>query len=337
MSTASIFPYNFALLPTFFYVKRDHNVTPAATMQSEGGDFILPEYDAENMLRPDYTVMMVGARGSGKTIMMLYFLNILARVLDLAVAFMPTTDTQEQFAEHIQKCFIYPDYDEKELARIVDAQKFLTRRKPSRLADGSYVTPNNRRVAVILDDCMYDPKSGKGKTLRYLFMNGRHDNFFFMNAAQYVMDMNKSLRSQIDLVVAFPTEDESIITPLRENLLGCFRNDEQLKRMFQALHENEALVYDRRRANKKQPCLFFCKAKHPLPKFRVGNNIFWEMYYKHFVRSSSAHIDAHIQNRISSAKDNVVKAAEAGKAVTKIIRKKKQVAPMMAALPDLDE
>jgi len=302
----------------------------------EDGMWNLPEYDAENMLRPDYTVMMVGARGSGKTIMMLYFLKILARQLDMAVAFIPTTDTQREFEEHIQKCFIYPEYDEKELDRIVQAQRSLVQRKPKRLDDGSFETPNHRRIAVVLDDCMYDKKSGKGKTLRYLFMNGRHDNFFFMNAAQYVMDMDKALRSQIDLVVAFPVSEDSMIGPLRENLLGCFKTDAQLVRMFrEGLKENEALIFDRRRANKKQPALFYCKAEYPLPRFRVGCDLFWLWYYKYFVRRSSAHIDTMINNRIQAALDKPRQPDPAKPMATikRISRKDALSAPMIAALP----
>jgi len=299
------------------------------------GMWNLPEYDAETMLRPDYTVMMVGARGSGKTIMMLYFLKILARQLDLAVAFIPTMDTQREFEEHVQKCFIYPEYDEKELDRIVQAQRSLVQRKAKRMEDGTFQTPNHRRIAIVLDDCMYDKKSGKGKTLRYLFMNGRHDNFFFMNAAQYVMDMDKALRSQIDLVVAFPVSEDSMIGPLRENLLGCFQTDAQLVRMFrEGLKENEALVFDRRRANKKQQALFYCKAEFPLPRFRVGCDLFWMWYYKYFVRRSSAHIDTMINNRLQAALDKP-RAPDPSKTMAPIkrISKKQAAAPMIASLP----
>jgi hypothetical protein len=290
------------------------------------------------MLKPDYTVMLVGARGSGKTIMMLYLLKILARQVDMAVAFVPTTDTQEEFERHIQKCFVYPDYDEKELDRIVNAQRSLKQRKPKKMPDGSLQTPNHRRIAIVLDDCMYNKKSGKGNTLRYLFMNGRHDHFFFMNAVQYVMDMDKSLRSQIDLVVAFPVSEESMIKPLRENLLGCFSTDAQLQRMFkEGLRENEALVFDRRRANKKQTSLFYCKAEFPLPRFRVGCDLFWMWYYKHFVRRSAAHIDALINSRLQAALDKPKSSDPAKSApIQRISRKKKASSPPpphMASLP----
>jgi hypothetical protein len=268
------------------------------------GVWELPEYEPEAMLRPDYVVMMVGMRGSGKTVMMLYFLMILARQLDLAIGFMATQDTQDDFANHIQKCFLYSEFDDVQLTKIVDAQRALTQRKPKRLPDGTYEAPNHRRVGIILDDCMYEKKAGKGKTLRYLFMNGRHDNFFFMNGVQYVMDMDKSLRSQVDLVVAFPVQEDSQLKPLRENLLGCFNTDAQLDRMFKALQPNEALVFDRRKAAKKQTSLFFCKAKFPLPKFRVGCDLFWLWYYKYFVRKGSSHVEALIRARLQAATEN---------------------------------
>ena len=317
---------------------------PSAGMEDNNGIWKLAEYEPETMLRPDYTVMMVGARGSGKTVMMLYFLQILSKVLDVAIAFIPTVDTQHEFEKHIQKCFVYPDYSEEQLTKIVNAQRNLSKRKPKRLPDGKLEMPKPRKIGIILDDCMYDKKSGKGDTLRYLFMNGRHDDFFFMNAVQYVMDMSKALRSQIDLVVAFPATEECQITSLRENLLGCFKTDAQLSRMFkEGLHENEALVFDRRRANKKQTHLFYCKAKFPLPRFRVGCDLFWLWYYKHFVRKSFASVEAMILNKLQSAKNKTLANAPTDpKAVTTIHRvgklsakKKKEIPTKMAAsLPD---
>jgi hypothetical protein len=272
------------------------------------GTWELKEYEPETMLRYDSVVMMVGMRGSGKTIMMLYFLMILARQLDMAIGFMATQDTLKEFAEHVQAPFLYPEYDEEQLTKIVDAQRALTARKPRRLADGTYEVPNHRRVAIVLDDCMYEKKSGKGKTLRYLFMNGRHDNFFFMNGVQYVMDMDKSLRSQVDLVVAFPVQEDSHLKPLRENLLGCFSTDAQLSRMFASLQPNEALVFDRKLAAKKEPSLFFCKARYPLPRFRVGCDLFWLWYYKYFVRKGSSHVEALIRTRLQAALEKPVDA-----------------------------
>ena len=75
-------------------------------------------------------------------------------------------------------------------------------------------------------------------------MNGRHEKFFSLIGAQYVVDFPKSLRSQINLAIVFPEANAGFRDALRNNLLGTFDNDKQLQATFEQLKRFEALVVD---------------------------------------------------------------------------------------------
>ena len=311
----------------------------------------LLEYDPESQLKPTYTVVLFGARGTGKTVMMRYLLKAVSRKLDMAVAFIPTSDTRTEFEEHLPRCFVYPEFNLTAFQRILKAQHGLneiaddaaTRAK----SDGTSVPFRVRSVGIIMDDCMFDKKSTKSEEMRWLFMNGRHDKLFHMNAVQYIMDIGMDIRSNIDVVVAFPTSNPGLISRLRENLLTCFDKDEDLLQVFtHGIHEHEALVFDRRAYERKQPYLFYCKAEYPISPFRVGNDTFWELYYKHLVRRSSAMANAHILNTLQVARDKpdeITKRKGKFKPQPNIMRIPKAAAaaggrksgppPRMAALP----
>lgn len=271
-------------------------------MQEDEGIVQLHEFDPMSMLRHDSRILCVGQSGSGKTVMMQYLLYCLSKKIDLAVVFCPTRDTRQEYERSVPKCFVYPSYDKKQLARICNAQKKLSQRIGDAEARGSRHDPL-RRVAVVLDDCMFDKAEMSSKAMRYLMMNGRHDNFCFLNGVQYVVDFPKDLRSQIDVVIVFPESSPEYREPLRKNLLGIFHTDEQLVRTFnEGLRAHEALVFDSRAYREKRTCLFFCKAQYPLPRFRVGSDMFWRMYYKYFVRRSCAFIEEDIKNTLAIAK-----------------------------------
>lgn len=289
----------------------------------------LYEFNPMTMLRPDCTVLVVGQRGSGKTVFMLYLLQCLARQLDLCLAFVPTRDTREEYEKRLQRCFVYPSYDKRELERICQSQIVLSNRKAERMSDGSLNIPRLRRVGVVLDDCMFDKSEFNCAAMKYLLMNGRHDNFFFMNGVQYIMSFPKDLRSQIDLAIVFPEPNIEYREPLRKNLLGVFKSDEQLVRTFEeGIHAHEALVFDQRAFRAKKPCLFYCKAPHPIAHFRVGSDLFWGMYYRHYVKPSYEHIEAQIDNALSLAKTGAGTATEGAISSGKKIVRGKEVLPI---------
>jgi hypothetical protein len=254
----------------------------------DGFDTDLPQFDP-GTIRPDATVLVVGQRGIGKTKMMLYLLGHLAPVLDMCVCMCPSRDTREEYEQHIPKAYIYPGLDSERLDHITTTQRKIAETGQENLL----------RVGIILDDCAFDKKAFTTETMRYLLMNGRHEKFFFMNGVQYAVDFPKSLRQNIDIVVAFPEVNFEFRDPLRRNLLGIFKTDAQLVRAFNALEPYEALVFDQKAMRMKQPYLFYARATYPMPRFCVGKKWWWESYYRHLVREDASEKLREIQAAVA--------------------------------------
>ena len=262
----------------------------------------LEQFVPETMIRPDAKILVVGQSGTGKTVMMLHILHCMSKKLDACFAFCPTRDTREEYLKVLPKCFVGEAYNEEHLEQICEAQRTLHKRKPPKGPDGMPSEISLRRVGIVLDDCAFDKKVFDSKTMRYLMMNSRHENFFFCNGVQYIIDFPKDLRSQIQLVIVFPEPNIQYREPLRKNVLGIFSSDEQLVRTFdEGLREHEALVFDQVAYRAKRQCLFYCKAAFPTPSFLVGSKLFWRMYYRHMVRESIEHIEDHINSTLAAA------------------------------------
>lgn len=278
---------------------------PGITVNPDGSRTIqLHRYDPMTMLAPDATVLVVGERGSGKTRVMMHILYCMARKLDMCVVFCPTRDTREEFQQHVPRTFCYPKYTKEHLKRIYSAQNLLSEREQVRNeATGEVVAlPTLHRIGLVFDDSMHDKREMSGGAMREVLMNGRHDNFFYLNGVQYVMDMSKDLRSQIDVVIAFPQPNLSYREPLRENVLGIFHTDEELVAAFSSLKARECLVFDQRAYRDKRQCLFRMKAKVPLPDFIVGSKAFWAMHYRWMRRRSGKHVEDVVNKRLALAK-----------------------------------
>ena len=268
----------------------------------------LDEYDPVEMLKPTYTVMLFGPRGSGKSTMQTYLMYCMRNKLHFAAAFTPTADTRRHFEEYLPKSLVFPEFDLEAFKRILKSQHEISDLAEASISKAKAGVCSNpielRNFGVIMDDCMFDKKACKSTEMRWMFMNGRHENFFHMNCIQYLMDIGPDIRANIDVVIAFPTQSPAMLERLRENLLTCFNTNEELAAVFNSLEPHEALVFDRKALEQKKPYLFFCKATCPLPNFRVCSDFVWKLYYRHMKRHTS-NGDQKILNTLKSAKDKV--------------------------------
>jgi hypothetical protein len=254
------------------------------------GEIHLGRYDPATMMRRDATVVVLGPRGSGKTVFMRYLMYCMRDKLDLSIVFCPTRDTREEYEEFIPKSHVYPVYSKVRLGSIYETQRKISAQMRSDMKKHGSGNGNSglggtlRNMGIILDDCMFDKEEVKGKAIRAIMMNGRHENLFFVNAVQYVVDFPKDLRSQVDVIVVFPLSGLYLKGAYEHMLNGAFDSFEECVAAFGALKEHECLVFDAKAKQKKQPYLFHCKATMDLPPFTMGADWVWRWYYKHMLR-----------------------------------------------------
>ncbi len=263
-------------------------------------------------MAPDTTVVVLGPRGSGKTVFMKWLMYCMRKKLDVAAVFCPTRDTREEYHQFIPKSHVYPEYSKIRLGAIYETQRKL-HEQVTQSGHGSKL--NN--LGIILDDCMFDKEEVKGKAIRAIMMNGRHENVFFVNAVQYVVDFPKDLRSQVGVLVVFPLSGLFLKSAYDHMLNGAFDSYEECVATFGALREHECLVFDANAKAKKRPYLFFCKANPDLPLFRVGADWWWENYYRYMVRpeNKTKHLRQEISMTLAIARGDIDAPQASGKGI----------------------
>jgi hypothetical protein len=164
----------------------------------------------------------------------------------------------------IPPAYIYNDFDEAALERLVESQKRQT--KAGRV----------RPVFVVLDDVAFNKSIFNRPVIRELALNGRHYRITVIFSLQYALDTPPSIRSNIDLVML-----------LRDNI----NRDKLYKNFFHGLLPNFAFfntLMDA--ATKDYKCLILDNASHSTKlsdilkwyrakdrgKFKIGSKNYYE-------------------------------------------------------------
>ena len=216
-------------------------------------------------------ILVVGKRGTGKSVMQRDLMYHMANKVDFGLAFSPTEETQDMFRQHMPDSWIYPGFSNAKLDSMISMQRELCKSK------------KQRNLFIIMDDCMYDKKILKGLGIRDLFMNGRHMHITLCNAVQYVMDMGPDLRTQVDYVFALRENIISNKTKLWKYFFGMFEKyDDFAKVMDKCTQNHGALVMDNTTGSCNiEDCIFWYKAEYNVPPFKFGSKLFHKISEKY--------------------------------------------------------
>lgn len=220
-------------------------------------------------LKTDRVVLIVGRRGTGKSTLFKYILSKVDPDFDHGIAMAPTPGSLETFRQIVPPSCVYDHYDGNKIEQIVNTATTLS------------LNGKKKRVFVFLDDCMADKKIFNSEAIRNIHMNGRHYGIFFVNLVQYVMDLPKSLRSQIDYVFALRENSSQIKRNLYENFFSVFDSYEEFDFTFNMLTEdNGCMILDNTSPTRgPEECIFWAKANPNVIPKKLGNRNSWKLHY----------------------------------------------------------
>ena len=218
-------------------------------------------------MKKDACVLLIGKRGTGKTTLMKDIMFHMRDKLDFGVAMSPTEETTEALSSFVPPSCIYNTFSNTVLGVMLELQR-------QQVKKGRF-----KNVYVLLDDCMYDKKVMAGVNVRELFMNGRHRKIFFMNSVQYMMDMPAALRSQVDYVFALKENIISSREKLWKFFFGMFEDFRDFNKVMNSCTQNyECIVLDNTsKSNDLSDSIFWYKADPQLPRFQLGQQVFWDL------------------------------------------------------------
>lgn len=229
-------------------------------------------WDIKN-IQSNRAMIIVGRPGSGKS----YLLNNIMKQLyvnfDACIGMSPTKSSRDMFSQWMPESCIYDQYDADKIIEIVDVMKKL------------YDNDLEPRIAVLLDDCMFDQKIMKSEAMRYIHMNGRHLNICFINLVQYIVDVPKPLRAVINYVICTNESRPSALHALYDNFFNSFDTFADFRHALGTLTANNGyLVMDTTSGSQNiEDTIFWYKTNESNTKIMVGNRNFWKCHYATYV------------------------------------------------------
>lgn len=218
-------------------------------------------------LKEHRIIIVVGKRGTGKSVLQRDLMYHLSKKLDFGLAMTPTEESADTFRQHIPDSWIYNGFSTTKLDTMLTMQRDMVKKKKA------------KSLFLLLDDCMYDKKTLKGVGIRDLFMNGRHLNITLCNAVQYVMDMGPDLRTQVDYVFALRENIISNKNKLWKYFFGMFEKYDDFAKVMDKCTENHScIVMDNTTGScNVEECIFWYKANINIEDFKIGSPDFWKL------------------------------------------------------------
>ncbi len=255
--------------------------------------FTIKKWNPLQQLQPTSTVLLIGKRGSGKSVLMkdiAYRLHQTGNI-DFAAAFSPTEDTQGSFASFLPSSAIHDDYDEAVINNILESQK------------QSWRQGHGRTISLLLDDCCYDKAILRSKTIRNLFLNGRHRHVGLVMASQYCLDMGPDLRTNTDIIICCRESIRGNREKLWKSFAGMFNTFDEFSKTMDATTNNyECLVIlNNSQSNDISDNIFWYKAEMPVPEFRLGSSTFWKLHQRFHVDRSAEYEQLKLRQSADAA------------------------------------
>ena len=219
-------------------------------------------------LKPDKVCLLIGKRNTGKTVLMKDLLYHLKDQLDFGLYMSPTEESTGALRGIIPPSLVYGDYNSTAVEVLLEMQKQYLKS-----------SDKSRNVFLLLDDCMYDKKTMKGREVREIFMNGRHRRLLFLNCVQYLMDISPALRTNVDFVFCMRENIAANRRKLYEFFFGVFASLQDFEACFNACTQGfRCIVLDNTvRSNRIEDCIFWYQAEYNLPSFRLCAPAYWAL------------------------------------------------------------
>ena len=236
-----------------------------------GRGFEMSPFDPRKM-DMEGTVMILGRPKKGKSFLLRYICRMIQSVHppDMVVAFCGNKDSEKDLREMLPGSLIYQGFQEDKLEAIIKKQEEF-------MAAGGYVP----HVVIIMDDLGFDRKSMSNKSMKNVFMNGRHMNILLFCCVQYIMSMPIELRNSVTYSMAAYDLNVRTRKAMYESLFSALETFTEFNVTWDHLRSQckfGFLVQSNTGANDSlDGTLFYIEAK-PTKRFCFGSRDMWKLH-----------------------------------------------------------
>jgi hypothetical protein len=245
-------------------------------------------------IKPGAIILIIGKRRTGKSTLGRDLLFNLRNQFDVALAMAGTIDT----AAELRK--IFP-------TSLVSDNGFDQQRLKTLLKLTTEMTKNgvHKNILLFADDCSSDSGLYKGEAMRYLHMNGRHQNITFINSMQWLLDAKPAIRNQIDYLFVFKEASHMNREKIWKHYFGMFQTRSDFEEVFNKCTNNfECLVLDNTGTSTEiQDTVFWYKAQQVPISFPICKKIYYKLD-KYYQKTDKTDMDSEFANLCENKKKN---------------------------------
>lgn len=218
-------------------------------------------------------IVFIGKRHSGKSCLVLDYLTHNLHI-PMGMVISPTDGFNETYKNKVPDMFIHSEITPELL------QNFLERQE-RRSRDAKKDPSIDPRAFLILDDCMADAQSWvNDRTIKFLFMNGRHVNTTLIITLQDPVGIPPRLRTNIDYVFICKDTNKQNRKKMYDMYAGMFPDCRLFEdTMFQVCDKYNSLVLFRNsQSYKLDDQVFWYKANMDrIQNFKICHPVYWKI------------------------------------------------------------
>ena len=253
-------------------------------------------------LRPKTVLVFFGKRGSGKSFALQDVAFHMRRHFQEILVMSATEDGNHTWGAHVPNTFVHTSFKPDVLARTMTRQraKFQAwQAAGARPADLPH-------LLIVAEDLMAeDKKCVNNPDMRAIFMNGRHIGITFAMTVQYLMDLPRALRMNIDY--AFVMQDRSIgnISRMHEAWAGTVCELPAFRAMVQQCTQDKgAMVIDINSDSGDVPDVIYWYKARDHGAYRLGCASYWAFHFRYGAGGAGAGAGAGAGSPASSRARN---------------------------------
>jgi Poxvirus A32 protein len=241
--------------------------------------FNFSKFDMKQLSTRPACIAVVGMRGTGKSVLlkdMMYHLN-LAKV-PRCVVFSATEGANGFFASFVPGVFIHT-LELDTLTRIWEAQKELKLKQTA----GGLDPKTDLRLLIVLDDAAFNRKVMQSNVLKEVYLNGRHYDVTLIVTLQYLIDLNVSMRSNVDVYLFLKELNKNNRERIYKEACGFLPNLKVFEQLFNdATSDYEAFVVNSRcTSSNPEDIVHHYKADATL-NYKFGPPCLWRYHHNVF-------------------------------------------------------
>jgi hypothetical protein len=237
--------------------------------------WVLEPWDPESM-PVDATILIVGKRHTGKTVLTRALMYSMRKKLDVCMGMNPLEGGNHNLSYFCPKAFVFDTFNDEKLRHLLAWQTCAMKNGKA------------HKIGFVMDDCASETTvalGGKRKKamasadIGKLFKLGRHLRLFYINAMQDVKNAPPDIRGNVDLLFAFNTNSGSERAKLHQEFFGMISSFKNFNQVFDAGAQGyDCIVLDTRKAaTDPDHCIMFYRAPLIKEPFRVGREIFYKL------------------------------------------------------------